>query len=154
MRGWSSNVLAAGTLTLLISAGHQGPARVACRGVAVGAYGALLRSGCLLPEQERQQHQAPPGGHIQDLVQVRAAEHQRSTSSRPVQLGPVLGEAQLTALIAIVEVESEGEATVRGRGAEVVAVGAEEPTIGRLVTANLEPLEAARPVRERLGQLG
>ena len=33
-------------------------------------YGALLRAGCLLPEQERQQHEAPPGGHVQDLVQV------------------------------------------------------------------------------------
>src|SRR5215216_7709035 len=154
MRGWSSNVLAAGTLTLLISAGHQGPARVACRGVAVGAYGALLQSACLLPEQERQQHQAPPRGHLQDLVQVRAAEQQRSTGSRPVQLGPVLGEAQLTALIAVVKVEGEREPTVRGRGAEVVAVGTEEPTVGRLVAGDLEALEAARPVGERLRQLG
>src|SRR6266545_8296588 len=60
---------------------------------------ALLRAGCLLSEQERQQNEAPPGGHLQDLVQVRAAEQQRSAGGRPVQLGPVLGEAQLTPLV-------------------------------------------------------
>src|SRR5919108_4611639 len=115
---------------------------------------ASLRAGCLVGEQERQQDEAPPGSHVQDLVQVRAAEQQRSAWGRPVELGPVLGEAQLTALVAIVEVEGEREPTVRGRGAEVVAVGAEEPTVGRLVAGNLEALEAARVVRERLGQLG
>jgi hypothetical protein len=94
---------------------------------AVGAQGALLRAGGLLPEQERQQHKAPPGGHIEDLVQVRAAEHQPGAGSRPVQFGPVLGKAQLTALVAIVEVEGQREPTVRGRGAEVVTVGAEDP---------------------------
>ena len=44
--------------------------RVACRVPPLGAHGALLRAGCLLPEQERQQHEAAPGGHVQDLVQV------------------------------------------------------------------------------------
>src|SRR5215218_6685484 len=122
-------------------------------GAALGAHGALRRAAGLLPEQERQQHEAPPGGHLQDLVQVRAAEQQRSPGSRPVPLRPVLGEAQLTAPIAVVEVESQREPTVRGRGAEVVAVGAEEPAVGRLVAGNLEALEAARAVRERLPQL-
>src|SRR5512133_2822994 len=117
------------------------------------AHGASLRAGWLVPEQERQQHEAPPGGHLEDLVQLRAAKQQRSASSRPVQLGPVLGEAQLTALVAVVEVEGEPEPTVRGRGAEVVAVGAEEPSVGRLVAGDLEALKAARPVRERLPQL-
>src|SRR4029434_3292795 len=116
--------------------------------------GASLWAGWLVPEQERQQDKAPPGGHLEDLVQVRAAEQQRRAGSRPVQLRPVLGEAQLTALIGVVEVEGEREPTVRGRGAEVVAVGAEEPAVGRLVAGNLEALEAARPVRERLEQLG
>src|SRR4029450_6401080 len=60
----------------------------------------------------------------------------------------------LTALIVIVEVEGQREATVRGRGAEVVAVGSEEPAVGRLVAGDLEALEAARAVGERLGQLG
>src|SRR5215211_178189 len=123
-------------------------------GAAVGALGALLWAGWLVPEQERQQHEAPPGGHIEDLVQVRAAEQQRGAGSRPVQLGPVLGEAQLTALVAIVEVEGQREPTVRGRGAEVVAVGAEEAAVGRLVAGDLEALEAAGAVRERLRQLG
>jgi hypothetical protein len=132
----------------------QGRGLLACRAPPLGAHGALLRAACLLPEQERHQDEAPPGGHIQDLVKVRAAEHQRSASGRPVPLGPVLGEAQLTALVAIVEVEGEREPTVRGRGAEVVAVSAEQPTVGRLVAGNLEALEAARPVRERLRQLG
>src|SRR5512132_1576548 len=122
-------------------------------GAALGAPDASLRAGCLLPEQERQQHEAPPGGHLEDLVQLRAAKQQRSASSRPVQLGPVLGEAQLTALIAIIEVQGEPEPTVRGRGAEVVAVGAKEPSVGRLVAGDLEALQAARPVRERLPQL-
>src|ERR671910_3662367 len=109
-------------------------------GAALGAPDASLRAGCLLPEQERQQHQAPPGGHLEDLVQVRAAEQQPSAGSRPVQLGPVLGEAQLTALVAVIEVEGEREPTVRGRGAEVVAVSAEEPAVGRLVASELEAL--------------
>jgi hypothetical protein len=60
----------------------------------------------------------------------------------------------LTALIAFVEVEGECEPTVRSRGAEVVAVGSEEPAVGHLVASDLEALEAARPVGERLRQLG
>src|SRR5829696_3059290 len=87
-------------------------------------------------------------------MQVRAAEQQRSTGSRPVPLRPVLGEAQLTALVAVIEVEGQREATVRGRGAEVVTVSAEEPAVRRLIAGNLEALKAARPVGERLGQLG
>ena len=63
-------MLATGTLTLLGGAGPQSRRRVACPGAAVGAYGASLRAGWLVPEQERQQHEAPPGGHLEDLVQV------------------------------------------------------------------------------------
>src|SRR5512132_3853221 len=114
VRGWSSNVL---TGDVDAARRAPGPRLLACQVPPLGAHGASLWAGWLVPEQERQQHKAPPRGHLEDLVQVRAAEQQRSTGSRPVQLRPVLGEAQLTALIAIIEIQSKGPC--RGRRAGV-----------------------------------
>jgi hypothetical protein len=51
-------------------AGHPGPRPGGRSGAAVGAPDALLRAGCLVAEQERQQDEAPPSGHVEDLVQV------------------------------------------------------------------------------------
>src|SRR5450759_4532359 len=81
-------------------------------------------------------------------------EDERRTSRGPVELVSVLREAQLPALVAVVEVQREREHPVRRGRRQVVAMRPKEAAGDGVVAGDLESLESARPKRERLPNLG
>src|SRR3954452_5312820 len=85
---------------------------------------------------------------------MRAREDQGSACVRTVEVVAVLGEADLSADVVVVEVQREGERPMRCRGSQIVAVGPEEAAGTRVVAGDLETLEPSRVEGERSADFG
>src|SRR3954462_7038000 len=83
-----------------------------------------------------------------------AREDQGGACVRTVEVVAVLGEAELSADVVVVEVQREGKRPMRCRGCQVVAVGSEEAARARVVAGDLETLEPSRGEGERFADFG
>src|SRR5947209_2213741 len=83
-----------------------------------------------------------------------AREDQGGACVRTVEVVAVLGEAELSADVVVVEVQREGERPMRRRGCQIVAVGPEEAAGARVVAGDLEALEPSRVESEGPSDLG
>src|ERR671913_1186897 len=101
-------------------------------------------SGSGFAVEEGQEHEAPARGHVQYFVQVRAGEDERRAWLGSIELIAILRKAQLSAIVAVVEIQGEREHPVRRGWRQVVAMRPEEAAGGCVVTGDLESLEAGR----------
>ena len=88
-------------------------------------------------------------GHRRRLMQQAAGEHRGPADRRTIGARAELREPQLAALVAVVEVQRDGEPAMRRAGGGVVAVAGEEPQLLLAVAADQVALDVLRLPAER-----
>ena len=104
--------------------------------------------------EERQERVAVAPGDWLHLVEERAAEHHSTARGHLEAVVAVLGEDELAAVVIAVEPDRNGEAAVRRARRRVVAMGHEEPAVGRPVAGDDVALDAGGAELERLADGG
>ena len=77
-----------------------------------------------------------------DFVEKGTGKRDGIACTRAIAMRAKFGKDEMPAFVIVVEVEREGKAAVGGCGAEVVAVGAKEAAVIRVVTGDFEALES------------
>ena len=81
-------------------------------------------------------------------MQMRAGENHGASRFRAIQMGTKLWKAQMSPVVAAIQVDRQGELSVRRGRTEIVPVRMKEATIYRIITGDLEAFESRCPVGE------
>ena len=111
--------------------------------------------GACLVVQEWQEHIAAAAGNRRGLVEKAAGEHHGPAGGRAVRARAELGEAKVATFILFgIQVDSDGEAPMRGTFGGIVAVCTEVRPLGAVVTGDNVALHASGLELEGLFDLG